>query len=387
MNNIRIRVALLIDKAGSYDRGLIRGIIRYARLSSDWDFFLEAPTFTAVGENLKRRLEKLKLWKPDCIIMNESFFSTDFTILDIPILVTPSKRLIPEVVNIVADDEKIGELGARYFIDKGYKNFAFYGTDQIFWSKIRKESFRNTVKALNLNFFQFESLLNDKWQSNVSMMTDWMMSLPKPIAIMACSDDFGIHIIEAANMVGIKVPEEVAILGVDNDEFICELYDPPMSSIDQEPENVGFKVAQFVKEIIKEGKKVDFKIIGTNFRIVTRRSSDIFAVEDDQLIKALTYIKANAAGKAISVEEVVSATTLSRRSLEIRFRKMLNRSVLQEIKQLRIETIVNKLTATNEPLSNIAYSLGFNSLASFSTYFKKEKKISPGEFRKQFRIK
>ena len=386
MNDKRIRVALLIDKAGSYDRGLIKGIIHYASLSSPWDFFLEGPLFT-VAEEHKTRLKKLKLWRPDCIIMNESFYTPDFTALGIPILVTPSKRLIPDVINIVADDEKIGEMGARYFIDKGYKNLAFYGADQIFWSGIRKESFRKTVDSLNLHYFQFESLLNDKWQSNVTLISNWMKCLPKPVAIMACSDDFGIHLIEAANIAGITVPEEVAILGVDNDEFICDLYDPPMSSIDQEPENVGFKVAQVVRAIIKGGNKVDDRIIGNNFRIVTRRSTDIFAIEDDQLVKALKYIKENTAKKSVSVAEVVAATTLSRRLLEMRFRKLLNRSVLQEIKRLRIDTIVHKLITTREPVSKIAYAMGFSSLASFSNYFKNEKKIAPGEFRKQFLIK
>lgn len=385
MNN-RIRIALLIDKAGSYDRGLIKGIIRYASLSSVWDFFLEAPPFTLSGENIDR-LNKLKLWRPDCIIMNESFFIPDLISLKIPILVTPSKRLIPDVINIVADDEKIGELAARYFIDKGYKNLAFYGTDQIFWSGIRKESFRRTVDSFNLNYFQFESLLNDKWQYNVNDLADWMTRLPKPTAILACNDDFGIHIIEAANKVGIKIPDQIAILGVDNDEFICDLYDPPMSSIDQEPENVGFLVAQVVKSIIFEGIKPDNKIIGNNFRIVTRRSTDNFAIEDDQLVKALNFIKENAVRKSISVAEVVAATTLSRRLLEIRFRKLLNRSVLQEIKRIRIEAIVHKLITTREHISKIAYTLGFNSLSSFSNYFKKEKQISPGEFRKQFMIK
>lgn len=386
MKNDRIRVALLIDKAGSYDRGLIKGIIHYASLSSPWDFFLEGPAFTTAEEH-KTRLKKLKLWRPDCIIMNESFFTPDFTSLGTPILVTPSKRLIPGVINIVADDEKIGEIGAQYFIDKGYRNLAFYGSDIIFWSKIRKESYRNRVESLNLNYFEFESLLNDKWQSNVNHLADWLIRLPRPVSVMACNDDFGIHIIEAANMVGINVPHEVAILGVDNDEFICDLYDPPMSSIDQEPENVGFKVAQVVRSLIKDGNKSVDKIVGHNFRIVTRRSSDIFAIKDDQLVKALNYIKENAAKRSVSVAEVVAATTLSRRLLEIRFRKLLNRSVLREIKLTRIEAIVIKLIATREPISKIAYALGFNSPASFSNYFKNEKQMSPGEFRKQFLIK
>jgi LacI family transcriptional regulator len=160
-----------------------------------------------------------------------------------------------------------------------------------------------------------------------------------------------------------------------------------MSSIDQEPENVGFKVAQVVRSITREGNTDYDKIIGNNFRIVTRQSTDIFAIEDDQLVKALNYIKENATRKSVSVADVVNATTISRRLLEIRFRKLLQRSVLQEIKHIRIDAIVHKLITTKEPISKIAYTLGFNSLASFSNYFKNEKKISPGEFRKQFQLK
>ena len=383
----RIRIALLIDRAGSYDRGLIKGIVDYSRLYPSFDFFLEAPSFFPPARENQSRLERLRAWKPDCIIMNECFYDQGYTSLGIPVMVTPSRVIIPGVINILSDDRMLGEMGAEYFIDKGFRNLAFYGTDKIFWSKLRQESFKVKVESSRLNYFQFESLLSDKWQSNVNNVIAWMNDLPKPVAIMACNDEFGIHIIEAANKAGIRVPHEVAILGVDNDEFICDLYDPPMSSIDQEPANVGFKLAQSVRAIITEGRGIDENIVADTFRIISRRSTDVFAVEDHQLVRALMFIKENAVKRSLSVAEVVLATTLSRRVLEIRFRKLLNRSILQEINHIRTEAIIKRLASTKEPVGSIAYSMGFNSIAGFSNYFKHETKLSPVEFRRQFQIK
>ena len=386
MQNKKIRVALLLDKAGEYDRGLIRGIVKYSHHTAPFEFFLISPNFIS-KEGTGLILNKLKSWQPDCIVMWDAFLLVEFKALGIPILVTPSKKLVSGVINIVADDYKIGELGARYFIDKGFKNFAFYGTDQIFWSKKRKEAFKKSVSSLNFNFYEFEALINTDWQNNPERLIDWMKSLPVPIAIMACNDDFGIHLIEASNMSGKKVPEDIAILGVDNDKFICELYNPPMSSIDQEPELVGLEVAKYIRALLQEGKPPGDVIVGNNYTIVTRRSTDIFAVEDEQIKKALHFIEVNALQKNITVSDVVSSTSLSRRILEIRFRKLLNRSILQEIRHIRIEIICEKLIKTNIPINEIAYSMEFNSVTTFSSYFKAEKKITPMEFRKQFRSK
>ena len=302
-------------------------------------------------------INKLKAWQPDCIVTNESDLIPEFLTFGIPILVTPAKKkLVPGVINILADDAKVGHIGAKYFIDKGFK------------------------------YFELEALLNDQWQENPARIINWMKNLPKPVAIMACSDEFGIHIIEAANLGEIKIPEEIALLGVDNDEFVCNLYNPPMSSIDQEPEKVGFEVGQYIRSLIRYGLKKGKTILGTNFRVVTRRSTDFFAVDDAQIKKAMHFIQKMAIEKAITVDDVVSSTSLSRRLLEIRFRRMLNRSIHEEIKRIRIEDISNKLILTNLPINEIAYSMGFSSLTSFSVYFKKVKKITPMELRMQFKI-
>jgi len=301
-------------------------------------------------------------------------------------LVTSSKHKLEGAINIISDDRKIGELGANYFINKGFKNFAFYGSDQIFWSHNRKIAFREIVLSKGLNFFEKESLLNDKWQNNPHQLIPWLQELPKQVAIMAGSDEFGVHLIKAARMARLNVPEEISILGVDNDEFVCNLYGLPMSSIDQESEAVGFKVAQCIRSILLGSKKQPTEIVGDSLRVETRLSTDIFAIDDPQLKIALAFIQSNSSNKKLTVDEIVSETSLSRRLLEIRFRKMLNRSILNEIKRVRINIICQNLIQTDSPINKIAYDMGFNSITSFSSSFKKEMNMSPIEFRKQFKI-
>ncbi len=386
MEEKKIRIALLIDKSESYDRGLIRGIIKYSNLYSPWEFFFAGPDYLA-ADRKKHLIHKIKNWNPDCIILNDRFDLKDFEGIKVPIMVTPSNHKVQNAVNIVANDKEIGKIGAEYFIKRGFENLAFYGSDYLFWSTDRKQSFKETVLANGRSYFEEESLINEDWQNNPRNLVSWLQNLPKPVAIMACSDEFGIHLIEAAQLAELDVPREVAVLGVDNDEFICDLYRIPMSSIDQSPEEVGFLVAQTIRKFLVAGEEMPSEIVGTNFHIVTRLSTDIFAIEDQQLKIALEYIEAHSATKIISVDDVVSATCLSRRLLEIRFRNVLNRTILQEIKRIRQNIICSKLILSNDPINQIAFDMGFNSLTSFSNSFRKEMNMSPVEFRKQFKSK
>jgi len=381
--NKDIKVALLLDKSGSYDRGLFKGIIKYPNVGLPWKFFFETPNYTAIYQN-EKLLYKLRTWEPDCIVTNDTILMPKLKKLGVPILVTPTYNKIDGVINIVADDEKIGQLGATYLIEKSFKNLAFYGTDNIFWSKNRKIAFKEKVISNNLNFFEAEALLLKEWPNNPYHLGNWIESLPKPVAIMACQDDFGIQVIEAIRLVGARIPFEIAVLGVDNDLFICNLYNPPMSSIDQEPETVGFEVAKYIKRLILDKDQLPNEIVGTKFRVVSRLSTDVIAVVDEELKKALFYIKQNAEQNNIPVDEVVNATYLSRRPLEIRFRKILGWSILQEIKRVRLKIACNKLRHTNLSINEIAYSMGFCSPASFSNIFKRETSCTCTEYRQQF---
>ncbi len=382
----RIRVAFVLDRTISYERDLIMGVVHYSDLFSTWDFFLPATDFWQPDKR-KPLLIELRNWQPDCILMNDNQYVSEFKDWGIPLFVAPSKKLISGVINIIADDLKIGEIGARHFIDKGFMNLAFYGTNQIFWSRLRKERYKEMVISAGLHFYEFDALIKNNWYNNYLHLSEWIKDLPKPVAIMACHDDFGIHLIEAAKINGFRIPQDVAILGVDNDEFICKLYDPQMSSIDQDPVNIGFKIGECIKSLIVDGNKPPEFISGIDFHLVTRQSTDIFAVDDAQIIKALQFIKDNANSKPISVDAVVASTSISRRLLEIRFRKLLNRSILDEIKKVRIDSICGKLRSSNVPINEIAFKMGFNSVSTFSIYFKKDMKFTPLEYRKQFQTR
>jgi len=377
------RIALLLDKSASYDRGLIQGIASLLNYSPNWELFLEAPNYTAFDEK-KQLSKKVLKWNPDFIVMNDSRLITDFRTLQIPIFISPSIKIVHGAINILADDHKIGVMGAKYFIDKGYKNFAFYGTDKIFWSEKRKLAFRQTIVDLKLNYFEIQADLNENWQNNPENISKLLEQFPKPIAIMACSDEFGIHILESSQIAGIKVPQEIAVLGVDNDEFICNICYPPMSSIDQNPQMIGLEIAKLISLIANERSTIPTEIIGSTFKVITRLSSDVTAIEDPEIKKALFYIFEKTRYQKINVDDVVASTFLSRRLLEIRFRKYLNRSILDEINRIRVETICIQLSSSKTPISVISDSFGFDSPNSFSSYFRKYKMMTPIEYRKMY---
>ncbi len=376
-----MRVALILNKAAAYDRGLFKGIVGFPYIGSPWTFFFEAPYF-ANKEQYKKLFEKLKNWKPDCLITNEYYFTPKLIELGIPLLVTPDTENVAGVINIVADNAKIGELGGKYFIEKGFKNLAFYGTDKIFWSKTRRFAYKQLVKSSNLNYFELEAYLHEKWHENPLRLKEFLASLPKPVGIMACQDEFGIQVIESAKQSGFKVPDEVAVLGVDNDFFICGLLNPPLSSIDQQVEKVGFEVARLLQSHFLKGINLPNVIEGKEFRVVARQSTDIFAVEDRELKKALEFIRITAEKKSLTVNDVVGATCLSRRPLELRFRNVLNRSILQEIRRERINIACSYLTNTPLSISEIAYLMDFNSPPNFTSMFKKETTYTCSEYRK-----
>jgi len=378
-----VKIALLLDKSGSYDRGLFRGIVQYPEMTSPWLFFFEAPDYTTNLQN-EKLYQKLRMWQPDCIVTRPTILVPKLKELKVPIILISANNKLDGVINVRADDEKIGKLGVSYLMDKGFRNLAFYGTDKIYWSKNRRIAFKKEALSNGLNYFEAEAYLLNEWQNNPTRLKNWIRSLPKPIAIMACQDDFGIQIIEAVKLTEFKIPFDVAVLGVDNDLFICNLYNPPMSSIDQEAETVGYSIAKYINGYLDGKEQLPGEIVGTTFRVVTRLSTDVIAVDDIELKKALIFIKQFAGKRNISVKEVVSETFLSRRPLEMRFRKTLGRSILQEINRVRINLACNLLRNTNSSISDIAYQMGFSSPTSFSNFFKKEVHCCCKEYRDQF---
>jgi LacI family transcriptional regulator len=382
------RVLLLMDPDRGWTRDLLRGIAKYSRLNNPWGVYrLSQFYWRPEHKRNKNELKHLKEWKPDGIITREMDHIDEVLELGIPIIGSECAKEIPGLPIITSDFSETGRMAADYFLDKGFKNFAYCGYSDVAWSTMRLEGFRNTLSEKGYevdSYMKPISNLRMLWISENEKIAEWIKKLPKNTGLMTCSDDRGLHILEACKVAGRRVPDDIAILGVDNDEILCDLANPPLSSIAFNTEDIGFKAARSLDKMMNGIKLKNLCITAKPAFVVSRHSTDIFAVEDEQLKRALSYIKTNRF-KLIQVSDVVKATSVSRRNLELRFKKWLNRSILDEIKRVHVGLMSEMLIETNYSIAKIASLLGHSSVDNICRYFKNEKKLSPSEFRDKYR--
>jgi LacI family transcriptional regulator len=201
---------------------------------------------------------------------------------------------------------------------------------------------------------------------------------------MACNDDRGQRVIEACLISGLQVPDEVAVVGVDNDELVCGLSNPPLSSVALNFERAGYESAEALHRMIRGLDIAPRKIVVRPAEIVMRHATNILAVTDPLVAQAVRFIRQNCCA-AVSVTDVSRAVAVSRRALEKRFRQALDRSVLSEIRRCRVEHIAQLLTHSSQPIAEVAEQLGFDGPQHIARYFRAEKGVTPREFRKASR--
>lgn len=372
------RIVLLIETSREFGRQLIMGIARYSRLHGHWFFYKEQM-------GLKSSVPHLTSWKPDGIIMRDSLIKNELIELKIPTIFVQHDSSIPKNLPVVkTDSPSIAKMASEHFIERGFKNFAFCGFDNYEWSNYRKHYFCKYNADAGFKTFVYSSPQNLKindWENEQSHVCFWLNTVPKPVGILACNDDRGQHVLEVCKRLNYNVPEDVAVLGVDDDPMICELGDPPLSSIALNVESAGYEAAKLLHQMINNQKIEGHEILVSPTHIVLRQSTDILAVNDSEVAAAIRFIKENAKEK-IFVSDVVKATRISRRALEQRFRETIRRSIYDEIRQVRVEMIANLLIETNLPVSQISSLFNFTDIEHISRYFKKEKGIGLREFRK-----
>ena len=372
------RIVLLLETSREFGRQLIIGIARYARLNGPWTFYKEPI-------DLKSSIPHLTSWKPDGIIMRYTLVTKELLKLKIPTILAIHDSSYPKDLPVIkTDSESIAKIASKHFIEKGFKNIAFCGFENYDWSEGRKSYFEqyNREAGIKTNvFIPPKNIQNNNWENEQRHVRKWIESLPKPIGIFACNDDRGQSILEICKLLNLKVPEDVAVIGVDNDPMICEIADPPLTSIALNVESAGFEAARLIDKLMRKKKITRKQILVAPSHIVQRQSTDILAVDDPEVALAINYIKDNAKNK-ILVKDVVRTTSLSRRTLEKRFKKVIHRTIYNEIQQVRVEWISKMLIETSLPISQITSLFDFTDSEHISRYFKKEKGISLREFRK-----
>jgi LacI family transcriptional regulator len=302
-----------------------------------------------------------------------------------PLIAQDANERFAEIPNISGLYARTGEMAADYFMQKGFKHFAFYGFDNIVWSRERCEGFCRRAAEHGYTVHVYQHLREEApplWSYRQSSLSDWLKSLPKPIALMSCDDNQGQHVTEACKAVEISVPEQIAVLGVDNDLSICNLSDPPLSSFALNTEKAGFEAAQLLNKMMNGDGQEHSNIYVEPTSIITRRSTDFLAVNDKEISKALHFIYCHYR-ENIRVSDVVNATASSRRVLEKKFQSVLKRTILDEINSMRIEHVKHLLTETEMTISDIALSCGYSDIKNMSRYFRNYQGVNPLEFRKK----
>jgi LacI family transcriptional regulator len=384
------KIILLSDFSEEYNKNLLRGITRYSKDHGPWTF-CKMPTYYRETIGIEGILQWAKEWEADGIIGH--FYNDEevnkFTEAKIPVIAVDFKERFTDIPNITGNYHETGRLGADYFLKKGFKNFAFYGFNNIVWSRERAEGFEERIQEAGFDVHYYElkdSRSNDLWYYKPSALSEWLKALPKPIALMTCDDNQGHHITEAARHAGIRIPDDIAVLGVDNDETICHLSDPPLSSIETDSEKGGYEAARLMEQMIENKTCTGPDVVVKATQIVTRHSTDIFASKDKYIVTALKYIHGNL-DKNLKVNQVLREVPLSRRSLEKRFFLTTGYPVYEYIYNQRIEKFTQKLLETDMTIFEIAMELGLSDSKNIARQFKQIKGITPMEYRKKHVVK
>ncbi len=372
------RVVLLVETSREFGRQLIIGIARYARLHGPWSFYKEP-----IG--LKSSIPHLTRWKPDGIIMRDSMINKELLKLNIPSVLAIHSSDYPKNLPVIRTDSRaIAKMASGHLVQKGFTRFAYCGMDGYEWSDERKKYFAGFNSEAGFQTHEYAGPKGRKvkdWEEEQKRIGEWLKTVPKPVGLMTCNDDQGQHVLEVCKRTGFRVPEDVAVLGVDNDPMICEIGDPPLSSINLNVESAGYEAARLLDDLFRGKKMRGQQIFVTPTHVVQRQSTDILAVSDPEVAAAMRYIRSNAKNKML-VMDVVRQTRVSRRTLEQRFKKTVHKSVYDEIRQVRVEWISRLLMETDLPISQITALFNFTDVEHISRYFRKEKGMGLREFRK-----
>jgi len=379
------RVAILMNLSRVYDRGIIRGIMRYIHSNRPWRLYVE--------EEPASKISSFTGWSGDGLIVGLDSRRISKVIPKLTGKLVGIGCLAPDLLpkldisTVKTDDQMIAQWAADHLVDRGLEHFAYCGIsrrglDQ--WNEVRCDSFRRRIvkQGRQCSVFTGQRHLLKDWGRMLQELTEWLAGLPKPVGLMACHDSQGRYVLEACRQADLNVPEDVSIISVDNDELVCELAVPPLSSIAQATEQIGFQSAELLDTLMTGHQRRPVHITVPPACLVTRQSSDIVAIDDKVVSRAIKFIREHAT-ELVGVPEVARHVGVSRSTLEKRFKGFVGRTVHDEFQKRRLGVARRLLTCSNLPLQVIAEQSGFRSAHYMSAVFRRELGYPPGKLRQQ----
>ena len=381
VSNEKRRIALLIETSTSFGRGLLNGISRYSRLAGNWELFFEP-------SGADESFQLLKRWDPHGMLVRVHNRQMGNRVLRAKIPTVDLGYVIPDFFpwSLSNDQEAVGAVAGQHLLDRGFQHFAFCGwgpndPSAAGWESKRLKSFQLAVEE-KVDVYPWPGRADDRqWKYEQEHLAKWLLGLPKPVGVFASNDMRASHVISAARQAKIRVPEEIGLIGVDNDEVLCEVLSPTLSSVALDLEGIGMRGAELLDGLL-DGKDFEGKVIRVPpLGVVARQSTNVVATDDEIVILAVRLMR-DRMGQGIDIADVVDGLPVSRKTLETRFRVALNRTPLAELNRLRIERARQLLWETDWPNKEIADECGFRYLEGFHAAFRRIEGRTPGEYRK-----
>lgn len=382
----RPSVALHIETSRAYGRELLRGVALYARTRGNWSLLHQEMQLDSA----------LPFWIGNSAVSGVIARVDTHTVnalreLDVPIVDVRCHRQFPGIPQVNTDNRRVAELAFQHLWDRGFRRFAWCGYQFATYSDERLDAFCELVtnSGQPLSVYESRSELNTSLTTieqsgitDVEPLSEWLTSLERPTGLFVCNDIRGQQVLNVCRKLQIAVPDDIAVIGVDDDEAVCQLSDPPLSSVRPDAASVGYRAAEILDGMMQGVlAPQDIEVIPPA-RVVERLSTQVVAVADRELARVCRFIRENAC-RDIKVGDITQFSSLSRRQLERRFREELGHTPHEEITAVQVRRVKQLLIETSMTLEQIAPLAGYRHKESLSAVFKRETGETPGEYRRQ----
>jgi LacI family transcriptional regulator len=378
------RILLLIETSRIYGRQLVEGIGRYAHEHGPWSFHFEE---RGVHELSVRALSRLKV---DGVIsrLRDPGAARKLQATGLPFVELHGNPKTCKT-HVTVDEDAVARMAAEHLLDRGLKNLAFFSRRNEWWLQLRRKAFIDHLQRLGYPCSTYAASTrsaagNDIRPEQQAELVSWLQALPKPAGILCATDLEALNLLETCRRAAIAVPDQVAVLGVDNDSVICSVAWPRLSSIDLDALRVGYESAALLGRIMTSGTTPNTAILVPPKEVVVRESTDVLAIADPQVVQAARLIRQFAC-KGIDVSHVADHVVMCRRTLERRFKASVGRTLKEEILRVKIGQAKMLLSQSDYPLKRISDMSGFKSLHYFARAFRRETGLTPGRFRQKTR--
>lgn len=378
------KVALLIETSNRYGRDLLYGVRDWTRGGDRW----------AVRFSEQARLAPLPSWlhhwQGDGIIarVDSPAIAAALRKTRLPVVDVSAERFASEFPRVSVDNAAVARLAAEHLLGKGFRHVAFVGDAHFIWARQRGDAFRRELQASGRRGFFFAPARTSARQpgsdAEIRALADWLAPLPRPLGVFACYDGRAQQVLEACQLRGWTVPDELAVLGVDNDEVLCELCSPPLSSVLPNARRIGYEAASMLARMMRGEQLTSQTRFVEPVRVVERQSTEAVSVADARVAQALRFIREHV-GERIDVSDVLRAVPMSRTLLERKFQAALGHSPHREIVQQRIARAKHLLVESEVSIAVVAELAGFDNASYLSVAFRRETGESPYAYRARHR--